>query len=244
MPASEPDTTWLARQLLEAIKHARATLAAPKQPVEVVPAPPTEVRPASPFGIEGTMFALDSATTSEEAMAAVMAFVVGAQAAVKAAADPVAALTTVFGSECVATGIDVFAAAVHDLEAVEVATSKPVTERAASRIARNMVDRVTLRASRTMARAPRAHLVPRVRILRAPRAGRAPRRAVRLSAVASAGSGGDEPSPEPPGALDRAGFPAARPRCVGQSRDASAGGRRAFPLVSLDDFIKRFEASQ
>jgi hypothetical protein len=173
-----------------------------------------------------------------------MAFVTGAEAAVKAAGDPVAALTTVFGAECVATGIDVFAAAVHDLEAVEVATGKPVTQRTASRIARSMIDRVTMRASRTMARAPRAHLVPRVRILRAPRAGRAPRRAVRLSAVASAGSGGDEPSPEPPGALDRAGFPAARQPCVAQSRDTSAGGRRTFPLVSLDDFIKRFEASQ
>jgi hypothetical protein len=94
----------------------------------------------------------------------------------------------------VATVTEVCAAAVVDLEAEAAATGEPVTDQAATRIARSMVDRVIQRAGRTMALAPRVCLVPRVRTQRAPRARRAPRRAVRLSAVASAGDG---PPPPP-----------------------------------------------
>jgi hypothetical protein len=193
---SEPDTNSLGHQLLAAIKQVKATLAAPTEPMVIAPAPPTrDVLPASPFDIEAALAALEQATTEEEAMAAVNAFVDGAETVVNAAPDPFAALTTIFGSECVDTVTAVCAAAVVDLEAEAAATGGSITERAGIRIARSMVDRVTMRAGRTRVHAARARLVPRARTLRAPRARRAPRRAVRLAAVASAGDG---PPPPPP----------------------------------------------
>jgi hypothetical protein len=210
----EPEDNSLGRQLLEAIKRYKATQGAPEEPVVVAPAPPTkDALPPPLFDLGATLAALEHATSEEEAMAAVMAFVEGAEAVVKAAPDPVATLTTIFGSECVVTVTEVCTAAVVDLEAEVAATGRPITDRAASRIARSMVDRVTMRASRTMARAPRAHVVPRVRTQRAPRARRAPRRAVRLSAVASAGDG--PPPPEPPPS-----------KCARGDRRRSFGGMR------------------
>ncbi len=211
----EPEASSLGRQLLEAINHYKATQGAPEEAVVVAPAPPTrDALPPSLFDLGATLAALEHATSEEEAMAAVMAFVHGAETAVKAALDPVAALTTIFGSECVVTVTAVCAAAVVDLEAEVAATGRPITDRAASRIARSMVDRATMRAGRTMLRAPRARLMPRVRTQRAPRARRAPRRAVRLSAVASAGDG------PPP-----AGPPPSR-RARGGTRRALSGMRR------------------
>jgi hypothetical protein len=115
----------------------------------------------------------------------------------KTASDPVAAVGAIFGNDIVATVTEVCAAAVVDLEAEAAATGEPVTDQAATRIARSMVDRVIQRAGRTMALAPRVCLVPRARNQRAPRARRAPRRAVRLSAVASAGDGPPPAGPPP-----------------------------------------------
>ena len=194
---SEPDTTALARKLLAAIEQAKVMLAAHQEPVAVAPAPPTrEVPRPSSFDLEAALAAVEQATTEEEAMAAMKAFVDGAETVVKAASDPLAALAAIFGSECVATVTGACAAAVVDLEAEEAATGGPVTDRAASRIVRTMIQRVTRRADSTMAHALRARPVPRARTLRAPRARRAPRRAVRLSAVASAGDGPPPPSPD------------------------------------------------
>jgi hypothetical protein len=197
---SEPDTNTLGHQLLEAIKQAKATLAAQEEPRVVAPAPPPkDVLPASPFDIVAAIFAVERATTEKEAMAAMEVFLVGAETVVKAAPDPIAVLTTVFGSECIVAVTEVCAAAVVDLEAEAAATGGTVTDRAGSRIARRIVDRLTMRASRTMALAPRVRGALRVRILRAPRARRAPRRAVRLAAVASSGDGPPpERSPAPP----------------------------------------------
>ena len=194
---SEPDANALGRQLLAAIEQVKATLAAPKEPVAVAPAPPTrDVPRAALFDVQAALAAVENATTEEEVMAALNAFVEGAEPVVQAASDPFAALTTIFGSECVATTMAVCAAAVVDLEAEAAATGGPITDRAASRIVRSMVDRVTRRAGSTMVHALRALPVPRARALRAPRARRAPRRAVRLSAVASAGDGPPPPSPD------------------------------------------------
>ena len=206
MQESEADTNTLGHQLLEAIKQFKATLAAPEEPVVVAPAPPTrDVLPASFFDIEAAMFAVERATTEEEAMAAMEIFLGGAETVIKAGPDPFAALTTIFGLECVVAVTEVCATAVVDLEAEAAATGGTITERAGSRIARSMIDRLTMRAGRTMALAPRARGALRVRILRAPRARSAHRRAVRLSAVVSAGDGPPPPDPSAAaGACDRA----------------------------------------
>ena len=111
-------------------------------------------------------------------------------------ADPVAVLTTIFGFESVAEGAEVGAAAVVALEAEAAATGGAITDQAASRIARDMVRHVTARARRPMPGPPRTRSAHGVRIRRAPRARRAHRRAVRLSAVVSAGDG--PPPREPP----------------------------------------------
>jgi hypothetical protein len=216
---SDADTICLGSRLLDAIEHPNTTLAAPEEPVvpalvpatrEVLPvsppsllevisvlgsAPTTAALPTSPFDPEVMLGTVNRATTTEGAVTAAMSIVEGLLPMLKAASDPFAALGAIFGNEVVATVIDVGAAAVADLEAEASATGEPVTDQAATRIARSMVDRVTQRAGRTMARAPRVCLVPRVRTQRAPRARRAPRRAVRLSAVASAGDGPPPPSP-------------------------------------------------
>ena len=166
----------------------------PPSLVEVIsvrgPAPTT----AALFDWETMLAAVEHAITAEEAVAAAKMLGDGLEPMLKAASDPFAALGAIFGNEIVATVTEVCAAAVVDLEAEASSTGEPVTDQAATRIARSMVDRVTQRAGRTMALAPRVCLVPRVRTQRAPRARRAPRRAVRLSAVASAGDG---PPPSP-----------------------------------------------
>ena len=113
-------------------------------------------------------------------------------------ADPVAVLTTVFGIESVAAVAEVGAAAVVALEAEAAASGGAITDRAASRIARDMVRHVTVSARGAMPRPLRPRSAHGVRIRRAPRARRAHRRAVRLSAVASAGDG--PPPGEPPAA--------------------------------------------
>jgi hypothetical protein len=198
---SETDNDAFGRQLLKAIGQFMSTQAAPKVPVAVAPEPPTrDVRPASPFDIEASMAAVEHATTEDEAMAAFVTFLARAQAMFTVDAEPVAVLTTVFGPESVAAAAEVFAAAVVDLEAEAAVTGGVIRDHAARRIARSMVHRATRRAERTTARAPRARVALGVRIMRAARSRRAPRRAVRLSAVASAGDG---PPPRPPPAPSR-----------------------------------------
>jgi hypothetical protein len=244
---SAPETTSRECPLVEAIEHVKAAHAAPAEPVIVAPGPPmTHVLPASPFNLEAVMFAVERATTEEDVMAAVMAFAEATVAKVKAAPEPVAALTAMFGSESVATVAGVCMAAVADLEAEAAATGAPVTEQAGIRIARSMVDRVTLRAGRGMASAPRARVVPRVRTQRAPRARRAPRRAVRLSAVASAGDG---PPPEPPApsrARERVPNSPARRRIARAFTSYVADARaasRAAPESVLPRGVRPFHAA-
>ncbi|MFS8066645.1 MAG: hypothetical protein ACMG6S_09770, partial [Byssovorax sp.] len=216
---SDADTTCLGSWFLGALEDDRTTQAAPEEPVVAAPAPPTRevlpvsprsrvevisvlgpapttaALPTSPSDPEVMLDAVNRASTAEEAVAAAMTFAEGLLPMLKAASNPFAALAAILGHQCVATVVEVGAAAVADLEAEATSTGEPVTDQAATRIARTMVDRVTQRAGRTRALAPRVGLVPRVRIQRAPRARRAPRRAVRLSAVASAGDGPPPPSP-------------------------------------------------
>jgi hypothetical protein len=187
---SETDNDAFGRQLLKAIGQLMSTQAAPKVPLTVAPEPLTrEVPAASPFDIEASMAAVEHATTGDEAMAAIVTFLARAAAMFTVDAEPVAVLTTVFGPESIAAAAEVFAAAVVDLEAEAAVTGGVIRDHAARRIARSMVHRATRRAERTVARAPRARAGLRVRIQRAPRARRAHRSAVRLSAVASAGDG-------------------------------------------------------
>jgi hypothetical protein len=216
---SDADTTSLPSRLLHTIEHSKTTLAAPEEPMVAAPAPPTrqvlpvspprrvdvisvlgpapmtDVLPASPYDLESMLASFARATTDEEAVAIANMLGDGLVPMLKVASDPAAALGAIFGNDIVATVTEVCAAAVVDLEAEAATTGEPVTDQAATRIARSMVDRVIQRAGRTMALAPRVCLVPRVRNQRAPRARRAPRRAVRLSAVASAGDGPPPPSP-------------------------------------------------
>lgn len=194
---SEADNDAVGRRLLEAIRQFMSTQVAVEEPVVVAPEPPTrDVRPASPFEIEAALAAAEHATTEDEIVAAVATFLGRAATLFTVDADPVAVLTTVFGPECVADVAEVCAAAVVDLEAEAAVTGGVIRDHAARRIARTMVHRVTMRAERTTAHAPRARGALRVRIQRAPRARRAHRGAVRLSAVASAGDG--PPPPDPP----------------------------------------------
>jgi hypothetical protein len=216
---SDADTICLGSRLLDANDHSKTTLAAPEEPVVAAPtpttrnvlpvpspslvdvisvlgpAPTTDALPASSFDPDVMFGAVNRATTAEEAVAAAMAFAEGLEPMLKAASNPVGALTAIFGAESVATVTEVCLTAVVELEAEAAAAGGPVTDQAASRIARSIVDRVTQRAGRTMALPPRVRHMPRVRTQRAPRARRAPRRAVRLSAVASAGDGPPPPSP-------------------------------------------------
>lgn len=194
---SEADANTLGRQLLEAIKQVMSMRAAWEEPVMVTPERAVrDVLPAPPFDIEAALVAVEGATTEEEVITAIQTFLAGAETMFTAGTDPLAGLTTVFGPECVAAVTEVCAAAVVDLEAEAAVTVGPITERAGRRIARSMVHRLTMRGGRTLASAPRVHPAFRGRVMRAPRSRRVHRRAVRLSAVASAGDG--PPSPEPP----------------------------------------------
>jgi hypothetical protein len=197
------------------------------------------------LNLEAVLVALEYAVTEEEVMACVATFLASATA-FPPDADSFAVLTALFGSECVTAVTEVGAAAVVELEAEAAATGGVLSARAASRLARGLVHRVIQRASRTMARPLQAYRALRVgvRVLRAPRARRTPRRAVRLSAVASAGSGSDGPSPEPSGAPARSHLPGGKPRwsvvCGVQACDASAG-RRSPTLAWLDEALPRPE---
>jgi hypothetical protein len=216
---SDADATSLPSRLLHTIEHSKTTLAVPEEPMVAAPAPPTrqvlpvstprrvdvisvlgpapmtDVLPASPYDLESILASFARATTDKEAVAIANMLSDGLVPMLKAASDPAAAVGAIFGNDIVVTVTEVCAAAVVDLEAEAASTGEPVTDQAATRIARSMVDRVTQRAGRTMALAPRVCLVRRVRTERAPRARRAPRRAVRLSAVASAGDGPPPPWP-------------------------------------------------
>ena len=216
----------------------------PPSLVEVIsvrgPAPTT----AALFDWETMLAAVEHAITAEEAVAAAKMLGDGLEPMLKAASDPFAALGAIFGNEIVATVTEVCAAAVVDLEAEASSTGEPVTDQAATRIARSMVDRVTQRAGRTMALAPRVPHMPRVRTQRAPRARRAPRRAVRLSAVASAGDGPPPPAGPPPSrrarrdrrlTFGRTRRPDALPREVDEAQVARSA------RVVLDGVVSRVE---
>jgi hypothetical protein len=222
--SSEADSTSRERQFLEVIQQVMAERPWEKL-VTVTPEPPAkDVRP-TPFDFERSMAAVDEATTAEAALAAVKRFLTDIEVVFAGGTDPFAALTTVFGTEDVATVTEVFAEAVADLEAEAAAAGGIVSDQAGNHIARGMVQRLIMRAGRTRDRAPRVHPALRGRVRSAPRARRAPRRAVRLSAVASAGDG--PPAPEPP--------PTASPRDVVQLARARS---RLLPVASVDDVLE------
>ena len=199
LPAVESMSVGL--QLLEAMKPFLPTPAVPEGPVAVDAAfPEVHALPSLHLQMKAVLEAIEHATSEEEVMASLETFLT-TETAVPSDTDTLAVLTTLFGPECVTAVIEVGAAAVADLEAEAASTGGTISERAASRIARSMVHRVTTRAGRMMARPPRARPALRVRSLRAPRARRAPRRAVHLAAVASAGDG---PPPERGRAFTRA----------------------------------------
>ena len=154
--------------------------------------------PASPIDLEAVRLAMEHAPDEQAVMALVKTFLDTVATAFPVEPDPVAVLTTIFGIESVAEVAEVGAAAVVALEAEAAATGGAITDRAASRIARDMVRHVTTRARRAMPGPTRTRRAHGVRSRRAPRARRAHRRAVRLSAVASAGDG--PPPREPPAA--------------------------------------------
>lgn len=166
-------------------------------------------------------------------MAAVMKFANEAERVLNAASNPVADLTDAFGSDFVMVA-DACGAAAVALEEEEAATGAPVTDQAAICIVRSIVDQVTLRASRTMALAPRTRIVsrvPRVRTQRAPRARRVPRRAVRLSAVAAAGDG----PPPPPSDSDA-------PSCTRDRTQLARPARGHVLVAPFDDVVERIGA--
>lgn len=158
-----------------------------------------------PEGVPPHIAALDRALehvqSEDEAMAVVEAFADAKVAEIAASSNPLEALICVLGTEAVTAVLEVVPATVADLEAEGAAAGGPITDQAAGRIARKMVRRIIRRADRAdraMRRPPRGRDVRRVRVLRMPRARRAPhRRAVRLSAVASAGDGPSPPGPPP-----------------------------------------------
>ena len=214
--SNEADSTSLGRQLLEAIQ--RVTAERPwEEPVTVTPEPSAKDVSPTPFDFEPSMAAVDQATTAEEALAAVKRFLTDIEDVFAGATDPFEVLKTIFGAESVATVTEVCAEA--------AATGGIVSDQAGNHIARSMVQRLIMRAGRTRDRAPRVHSALRGRVRSAPRARRAPRRAVRLSAVASAGDG--PPAPEPP--------PTASPRDVVQFARAKS---RLLPVASVDDVLE------
>lgn len=149
---------------------------------------------ASPIDLEAVLLAVDHAPHEEAVVALVKTFLETVEAAFPVDADPIEVLTAIFGIESVVAVAEVGAAAMVALEAEAAATRGAITDRAASRIARDMVRHVTMRARRAMPGPVRSRNAHGVRVRRAPRARRAHRRAVRLAAVASAGDG------PPPGA--------------------------------------------
>ena len=112
------------------------------------------------------MLSLANAFTEDEVASVVGAFLASCEGAFPPGMAPFAVLTTVLGPDCAAAVIQVGAAAVQDLEAESAATGGNISERAANRITRNIVQRVSMRAGRRMAPAPRVRGALRVRSLR------------------------------------------------------------------------------
>ena len=192
--------------------------------------------PASPIDLEAVRLAMEHAPNEHAVMALVKTFLDTVATAFPVDAAPVAVLTTIFGIESVAEVAEVGAAAVVALEAEAAATGGAITDQAASRIARDMVRHVTTHARRAMPGPTRTRSAHGVRIRRAPRARRAHRRAVRLSAVVSAGDG--PPPREPPTATSAPHG--------GRISLASGWLSRELPteVVRLDDTLERvIEAS-
>jgi hypothetical protein len=192
---------------------------------------------ASPIDLEAVLLAFNHAPNVDGVMALVKSFLETVEAAFSVDAAPVEVLTAVFGAESVAVVADVAVATVVTLEAEAAATGGVITDRATSRIARDMVRRGTMRAARGVPGPLRLRSALGVRVRRAPRAHRAHRRAVRLSAVASAGDG--PPPGEPPAARSR----------LDSLRISLASGwpscELATEVVHVNDTLERaIEASQ
>jgi hypothetical protein len=173
---------------------------------------------ALPIDLEAVLRAVEHASNEQAVMDIVKAFLDVVETSFPVDSDPIAVVTTIFGIEGAAAVAEVGAAAVVALEAEEAATGGAISERAERRIARDMVRHMTRRARCTMPHLLRPRSAQGVRIRRAPRTRRAHRRAVRLSAVASAGDG---PPPREPPAATRA--PDGVPVALAGGRVPSAG---------------------
>jgi hypothetical protein len=146
-----------------------------------------------PRAVKEALTALERVTSEAELRAALETLCNVIQTSFPPGTDPNAIMMAIFGAEAVAVVTEAGAAAVAELDAEAAASGGEIS--AEERITRNIVQRITKSPRPLPARAPRARRAVGARVMRASRARRGHRRAVRLSAVASAGDGPPPPSP-------------------------------------------------
>lgn len=154
--------------------------------------------PAAPSDVPAALLAMERATTEDEAVAAFKEFFSAFGTECEGGTPPLVVLTAAFGAEDVATVSKVCEDAAVELDAEAEAAGGVITDRAAKRIADGMVQRLTRRDARVGPRLPDARRALLARRVRAPRAHRGHRRAVRLAAEVSAGDGPPPEEPRPP----------------------------------------------
>ncbi len=168
-----------------------------------------------------------SAASEEEALMCASIVATMLEAVAASSANPLAVLATVFGRESAEVCATACTDAARELDAEAASAGGHVSEPAAARVAHNIVRRI-MRGGRTRLFAPRVLRARGVHVRRAPRARRGHRRAVRLSAVASAGDG-------PPPSSDREPPPARewsrRSRASSHATVAATAIDRATPDV-------------
>ncbi len=152
------------------------------------PALPDDAPPMLRDLFDAAVDDLLSAASEEEALMCASIVATMLEAVAASSANPLAVLATVFGREAAEVCATACADAARELDAEATAAGGHVSEPAAARVAHNIVRRI-MRGGRTRLFAPRALRARGVHVRRAPRGRRGHRRAVRLSAVASAGDG-------------------------------------------------------
>lgn len=162
----------------------------------ILPRPQQEVHevPAAPSDVPAALLAMERATTEDDAMAAFKGFFTAFATECEDDTPPLVVLTAAFGAEAVATVSKVCEDAALELDAEAKATGGVITERAAKHIANGMVQRLTRHDGRTAPRLPNARRALLARRVRAPRAHRGHRHAVRVAAAVSAGDGPPPPT--------------------------------------------------
>jgi hypothetical protein len=184
----------------------------------ILPQPQQDAQavPAAPSDVPAALLAMESARTEDEAVAAFKEFFAAFGAECEGGTPPLVVLTASFGAEDVATVSKVCEYAAVELDAEAKAAGGVITDRAAKRIADGMVQRLTRHDGRVGPRLPDARRALVARRVRAPRAHRGHRRAVRLAAEVSAGDGPPPPEePRPPTSAHDDGRPL-------RARDAAA----------------------